>query len=393
MVLRLFRTPEVLLTTTLVGTNLTTIALSTMGTLLMLEHFGQQLGDLLAFLVFTPLFLILGEIVPKSVYQQKSDVIAPLVVYPLRFFFCLFYPIVFVFSRVARLAARLAGGGPAGHGLFISREQMRSVIEMAERGSNVDHFDRIRVRRAIRFADTTVGEAMVAIAEVVAISKRKSTSDVVDRVRKQGFNRLPVFESNISKVVGVVTVTTWDLLDPQISERPLGELVRPAHYVTQYETIDELLPVLKSRADHMAIVVDEFGSAIGIVTMEDIIEEVVGDIDVGYEFEEYSPRKRRQYRILDQEAEHYEMDARLPISELNDVLGLSLPTTEFHTAGGLIMARLRRLPQMDDEIVEGGFRFRVKAVSGPSITLIDVKRDRPLAPQGRRRRWPHIGKE
>lgn len=390
LVLRLFRTPEVLLTTTLVGTNLTTIALSTMGTLVMLELVDERFSELAAVLVYTPLFLILGEIVPKSVYQQKSDAIAPIVVYPLRFFYYLFFPVVFVFSRVARMAARLAGGGPAGHGLFISREQMRSVIEMAERSSNVDHFDRIRIRRAIRFADTTVGEAMVPIAEVVAISKRKSVADAVDRVRKLGFNRLPAFDGNISNVVGVVTVTTWDLLDPQLASRPLEDLTCPPHYATQYETIDELLPILKSRPDHMAIVVDEFGSAIGIITMEDIIEEVVGDIDVGYEFEEYTPRKRRQCRILDEEAERYEMDARLPISELNDVLGLSLPTNEFHTVGGLVMARLRRLPKIGDEIVEGGFRFRVEAASGPAITLIGVERDRPQA-RTPRRLWPHRG--
>jgi CBS domain containing-hemolysin-like protein len=141
----------------------------------------------------------------------------------------------------------------------------------------------------------------------------------------------------------------------------------------------------------MAIVVDEFGSAVGVITMEDIIEEVVGDIDVGYEFEEFSPRKRRQYRVLDEVAEQYEMDARLPVSELNDVLGLSLPTSEFHTVGGLIMARLRRLPRVGDEILEGGFRFRVKAASGPSITLIAVERDRPQTTE--RRRWPRLGKE
>ena len=396
MVLRLFRTPEVLLTTTLVGTNLTTIALSTMGTLVIFELAGDRLGDFLgelaAFVVFTPIFLILGEIVPKSVYQQKSDKIAPLIVYPLQLFFYLFYPIVFVFSRIARIAARMAGGGPAGHGLFISREQMRSVVEMAERGSNVDHFDRIRIRRAIRFAETTVGEAMVPIAEVIAISNHKSTSGVIERVRKQGFNRLPVYEGNVSNVVGVVTVTTWDLLDPDLSERSLDELTRPAHYVTHYETVDELLPILKSRPDHMAIVVDEFGSCIGIITMEDIIEEVVGDIDVGYEFEEYSTRKRRQYRVLDADAEHYEMDARLPVSELNDVLGLALPTNEFHTVGGLVIARLRRLPHADDEIVESGFRFRVKSASGPAITLITVERDRPQ-PEPRRHRWSRGKKE
>jgi CBS domain containing-hemolysin-like protein len=372
--LRLMRTPEVLLTTTLMGTNLTTIMLSTLGTLLMIRICGENYGDWVAFLVYTPVFLVLGEVVPKSVYQQKSDVIAPLVAFPLRFCYYLFYPGVLIFSRIARIAAWLAGGGPAGHGMLITREQIRSVIEMAERSSNVGPFDRIRVRRAIRFAETTVGETMVPVAEIKAVRRGTSTADVIDHIRKFGYNRLPVFEGNISQVVGVVMLTTWDLLDAEAEQWPLSDLTRPAHFVTQYETIDEILPVLKARDDHMAIVVDEFGSTIGLITMEDIIEEVVGDIDVGYEFEEYTPRKQRQYRILDAEAERYDLDGRLPISAMNDLLGLSLPTTEFHTAAGLVIACLRRLPREGDQIVAFGFRFFVEELRGPTITRIIVER-------------------
>jgi CBS domain containing-hemolysin-like protein len=392
LVLRLMRTPELLLTTTLVGTNLSTIALTTLGTLLMIELCGR-FGDVVAFFVYTPIFLVLGEIVPKSVYQQKSDLLAPLVVYPLRVCYVLFFPVVFLFSRVARCAAWLTGGGPAGLGLLITREQIRSVIEMAERGSNVDHFDRIRIRRAIRFAETTVGEAMIPIAEVVAVSNRSQTANVIEHVRKQGYNRLPVYEGNISHIVGIVTLTTWDLLDPQVADRPLSELTSSPLFATQYETIDELLPVLKSRDDHLAIVVDEFGSAIGLITMEDIIEEVVGDIDVGYEFEEYSPRKHRQYRVLDAEAEQYELEARLPISVLNELLSLSLPTTEFHTAAGLVISRLRHLPHVGDEFVESGYRFRVQEINGPMISLISVERNRGDVTPRRSTRWLHRNKD
>ncbi|MDA1014229.1 MAG: hemolysin family protein [Planctomycetota bacterium] len=385
IVLQLFRTPEVLLTTTLVGTNLSTICLSTLGTLLMLDLVGEQYGDVVAFLVYTPIFLILGEIVPKSVYQEKSDTIAPLVVYPLKVVYFLAFPVVFVFSRIARVAARMSGGGAAGHGLFVTREQIRSVVEMAERGSNVGHFDRIRIRRAIRFAETSVGEAMVPIADVVAINCKRHIDDVIERVHKRGFNRLPVYEDNISNVVGVVTITTWDLMDPQLPQRSLNDLIRPAHYVTQYETIDLLLPVLKARADHMAIVVDEYGSAVGIITMEDVIEEVVGDIDVGYEFEEYLPKKRRRFKTLDSELETYEMDARLPISEVNDLLGLSLPANEFHTVAGLIIARLRRMPKQDESIVESGYRFTVSDMSNRSIRSVIVERERTEVSRGRKR--------
>ena len=370
LVLKLFQTPDVLLGTTLVGTNISTIILTTLGTMLMIRSFGQ-LGDLYAVLLFTPLFLILGEIVPKSVYQQKSNEIAPVIVYPLRVFSILFYPLVFVFSRIARLCARLVGGGKSEQNVFITREQMRMVVDMAERGANVDVFDRARIKRAIRFADTSVGEAMIPVAEITAINRnRRDSRSAITLVRRRGYNRLPVYSRNISNIVGVVTLTTWDLMDPDLPDRPLEELIKPAHYVSPYQTIDQLLPVLRKRDDHMAVVVNEFGSAIGMITMEDILEEVVGEIDVGYDFEEYLPRRKRIFEMLDEET--YLMDARLPISEVNEVLGASLPAVESHTIGGLMMARLRHIPAEGESIEEAGFRFTVTEATERAVVKLRV---------------------
>jgi len=369
-VLKLFQTPDILLGTTLVGTNISTIILTTLGTMLMIRSFGQ-LGDLYAVLLFTPLFLILGEIVPKSVFQQKSNEIAPVIVYPLRVFSILFYPLVFVFSRIARLCVRLVGGGKAEQTVFITREQMRMVVDMADRGANVDVFDRARIKRAIRFADTSVGEAMIPVADMTAINRNRDSRSAITLVRRRGYNRLPVYSRNISNIVGVVTLTTWDLMDPELSNQTLEKLIKPVHYVSPYQTIDQLLPVLRNRDDHMAIVVNEFGSAIGMITMEDILEEVVGEIDVGYDFEEYLPRRKRIFEMLDEET--YLMDARLPISEANEVLGTSLPAVESHTLGGLVMARLRHIPDEGEFIVEAGFRFTVAEATNRAVVKLRVE--------------------
>ena len=371
LVLDLFQKPDVLLGTTLVGTNISTIILTTLGTMLMIRYFGQW-GDLYAFLIYTPLFLIFGEIVPKSVYQQKSNELAPIVVYPLRFFSWLFYPVIFIFSRVARLTARIVGAGKTDQNVFITREQVRSLVEMAEMSSNVDAFDRGRIRRVIRFADTTVGEAMIPVAEMTAINRHRSTRDAIVLVRRRGYNRLPVYQSNISNIIGIITLTTWDLMDPELPDRPLSALTRPAHYVSLYQTIDQLLPVLRDREDHMAIVVDEFGSAVGMITMEDILEEVVGEIDVGYDFEEYLPRRKRVFEMLDEEV--YLMDARLPISEANEVLGTNLPAAESHTIGGLVMARLRHSPKKGEFNLDSGYRLTVEEATERSIVRLRVER-------------------
>ena len=370
LVLKLFETPDVLLGTTLVGTNIATIVLTTLGTMLMIRSFGQ-LGDLYAVLLFTPLFLVLGEIVPKSVYQQKSNELAPVIVYPLKLFSILFYPLVFVFSRIARLCARLVGGGKTEQNVFITREQMRMVVDMAERGANVDIFDRVRIKRVIRFAETSVGEAMIPVAELTAINRNRDTRSAITLVRRRGYNRLPVYSRNISNIVGIVTLTTWDLMDQELPDKSLEELIKAAHYVSPYQTIDQLLPILRNRDDHMAIVVNEFGSAIGMITMEDILEEVVGEIDVGYDFEEYLPRRKRIFEMLDEET--YLMDARLPISEVNEVLGTSLPAVESHTIGGLMMARVRHIPAEGEFIVESGFKFTVTEATDRAVVKLRVE--------------------
>ena len=370
IVLKLFQTPEVALGTTLVGTNISTIILTTIGTMLMIRYFGEA-GDFYAVLLFTPLFLILGEVVPKSVYQQKSDEIAPIIVYPLRVFSALFYPLVFIFSFFFRLVARLVGGGKTEQNVFITREQMRMVVEMADRGASVDVFDRARIKRAIRFAETSVGEAMIPVAEMTAINRNRDTRSAIQQVRRRGYNRLPVYSRNISNIVGVVTLTTWDLMDPELPDRSIEDLIKPAYYVSHYQSIDQLLPILRTREDHMAIVVDEFGSAMGMITMEDILEEVVGEIDVGYDFEEYLPRRKRTFEVLDEET--YIIDARLPISEANDVLFANLPAAESHTIGGLVMARLRHIPKQGESIVESGFRFTVEEATDRAIVKLRVE--------------------
>jgi putative hemolysin len=369
-VLNLFKTPDVMLGTTLVGTNIATVALTTQVTVLFLDLFGEH-GDVYAFLVFTPILLILGEIVPKSIFQQKSDVVAPIAIYPLKIFSILFYPIIIIFSRIARLFARLLGGGKVEQNLFMTREQIRSVVEMTERTSSVDAFDRGRIRRVIRFSETTVGEAMIPISEVTAINHKRGIMRAIATVRRKGYNRLPVYEGNISNITGIATLTTWDLMEKSTTKKNLGDLIKPAQYVLQFQTIDELLPILRQREDHMAVVVDEYGSATGIITMEDIVEEVVGDIDVGYDFEEYLPRRKRALEALDENS--YLVDSRLSVTEVNDLLEINLNTKVSYTIGGLVMNQIGHIPEYGESMTEQGYEFSVHERTDKGIVKLKIE--------------------
>ena len=371
-VLKMLRKPEVLLGTTLVGTNISVVTLTTLGTILMMRFFGEY-GDLYAFLIYTPLFLIIGEVVPKSVYQQKANEFGPVIIFPLQFFSWLFYPLVFVFSWVARRVARLAGVKIASRELFTNREQIRTVIEMAEQGADIDVFDRDRIIRVTNFADTTVGEAMIPIAEMTTLSRHRSTADAIHLARQHAHFRLPVYEDEHNQIIGVVSFTMWDLMDPQLVERPLSELMQPVCYVTPHQLLDELLPLLQQRHDHMAVVVDEFGSAIGMITLEDVLEEVVGDVmNVGYSFEGYLSRHR--YKMEKLEDGSYRMDGRVPVSEASAVLQAALPSLQAHTVGGMVIAHLRHIPQKGESILQGGYRFTVEEVNERSVNRLHVQR-------------------
>lgn len=371
MVLKLFKTPDVLLGTTLVGTNIATVTISTLAALIFINLFGAA-GDLISVIVITPLLLILGEIVPKSIFQQNADTLVSRLIYSLRFFTYLFYPVIFVFSRIARLIARIIGAGVGSQNMFITREELRVLLDLSESASDPSRIDRKRIRRIIRFGDTTVGEAMIPLADVVGFNEVRNMKEAIRIVIKHGFNRLPVYQGNLTNVKGVLTLSTWDLLKPDLEEQPVADYISSVLYLSPKQTIDRALPQLQARDDHMAVVVDEFGSAIGILTMEDVFEEVVGEIDVGYDFDEYQPRQRN---YIEHESDNvHKMSGRTPISEVNDMLYTKFPVGEAHTIGGLIVSHLRHIPTAGDMIEEQGHRLTVLEADDRSVVKVRIER-------------------
>jgi CBS domain containing-hemolysin-like protein len=368
LVLKMFRNPELLLGTTLVGTNISLVALTTLGTVLLTRVFAD-FADLAALLLLTPLTLILGEVVPKSVYQQKADVLAPRVIYPLRFFVLLFYPFVFLFSSVARFAVRLTGVSATRHSLFTTREQIRLMLEGAEQAANLDVFDRDRLLRAVRFATTTVGEVMIPIGEVIMLSVRDTTQEAVEIARKHGYFRLPVYEDEPGQIAAVLSLDLWDLMEPGFAHRKLSDLCRPAVYVVENQLVDEIVADLQSRDEHMAIVVDEFGSAIGMITLEDVLEQVVGEVaQLAHTTQGHEVRRKPMIEPLG--GQRYRIEGRALLADVTDVVGVPIQHTTVHTVAGLLIAGLRHMPREGDSIVLAGYRFTVETMAERGVATV-----------------------
>jgi CBS domain containing-hemolysin-like protein len=373
LVLRMLRHPESLLGTTLVGTNISLVAFTTLGTLL-LSRLLDGYGDVAALLLLTPVTLVFGEIVPKSVYQQNADALAPRIIYPLRLFRVMFYPLVLVFATLARLAVRVVGVTPPRQGMFTTREQVRMVLETAEQAANVDVFDRERLLRTVRFATTTVGEVMIPIGEVIMVSHRDTTEEAIDLARSHGNFRLPVYQDEPGRIRGALSLDIWDLLDPQLRERSLEELCKPVLFVVVDQLVDETVSELQARDDRMAIVVDEFGSAVGMLTLEDILEQVVGEVaQLEHRIVAHPISRRARIERLDRG--RYRIDGRAPLNDVVEALGLLLPESAATTIGGLIIGRLRRLPREGDSIDLPGYRLTVEKMTDRAVRSVLVEPD------------------
>lgn len=376
LVLKMYKTPDLLLGTTLVGTNVATVTVTTLITIIFIEAMGPS-GDIISVALATPFLLILGEIVPKSIYQQKADFLVTRIVFVLRFFAWLFFPVVFVFSRVARFATRLAGGSTPVNSGFISREELRMLLETSSGADDDDGgFDAEKVARITRFSETSVGEVMTPLDEVVGISEHASMEEAVQLVLAHGYNRLPIYRGNMSNIVGILTLNSWDLMATDINRKAKADYIQEPVYVSSRQPIDRTIKTLLLRPiDFMAIVVNEFGSAIGILSMEDIFEEVVGEIDVGYDFDEYeSHRSKQRIMIKELGSQEFLVDGRTPISQINEELHLNIPMEAAHTVAGLIINRLRTIPPVGSQIREESYLFTVRAVSARTIIKVHIKR-------------------
>ena len=246
------------------------------------------------------------------------------------------------------------------------------MLDVSESASNPSTIARKRIRRIIRFADTTVGEAMIPLADVVGLNESRPMKEAVRLVMKYGFNRLPVYRGNMTNIKSILTLSSWDLMEPDILEKNATDYMSSVLFVSPKQTIDQALPQLQAREDHMAVVVDEFGSAVGILTMEDVFEEVVGEIDVGYDFDEYHPKPR--VHIEHESDNSHLMSGRTPISEVNDILYAKFPVEEAHTIGGLIISRLRQIPTAGDAVTEQGHRLTVLEADERSVIKVRVER-------------------
>ncbi|MEE9498155.1 MAG: hemolysin family protein, partial [Nitrospinaceae bacterium] len=356
--------PDRLFATTSLGTNVAVVCSSAVFTGYMITRLGQW-GDFVSMLIISPIILFGGEIIPKVIFQNRADSIMQFFIHPLNLFCRVLSPIITLFSAIYNFLLRLILRGAHKVNLTpVSREQIRYISHPDSLSSELDIDEKKMIHRIFNFGELRVDQVMVPLIQTYAISDGATVREANQIANETGFSRLPVFHERMFNLIGILN--TFDLLTVPEDDSPITELIRPAYYAPPNKKLDDLLKELQQRGLHLATVVDEYGGCIGIVTIEDIVEEIVGEIEDEYD----EPLKK--YEVYDKDG--YLIDGDKEIGSVNEELKLDLPEGDYETMAGLMIENLEKIPVAGDQIVINGFRLTVKEASKRKINSIIVRK-------------------
>lgn len=363
LALKMLEKPEWLLSITLIGTNISVVTNTTMAAALMIHLFGES-GSWLAVVLIAPMIWVFGEIVPKSVFQQRADAVTPYIIFVLYYCSILFYPILAVFSFITRLLAKLSGGN--NENPFTLREEIVTMLQMpAVSAGDIQPVEQKMIRRMFNFSETTVQDIMLPLIEVSAVEKDICSGEAKQISVNKSHIRLPVYDQRIDKIIGMLN--TLDLINVA-PETPITDFIQPAYYVPALKSIKDLMIELKTAGSVVAIVVDEFGGAEGIVALEDIMEEVVEDLE-----DEYDNNQDDHEQLIQSLGEKdYMVNARIELVLLCEQLGIELPIGKYTTLAGFILHKTHSIPEQGTEIKENNLLLTVHKSSAQAVLEVRI---------------------
>lgn len=327
-------------------------------------------ANTIAFLVITLIIsyitLVLGELVPKRIALEWSDKIALFVAKPILFFSKMAFPIVRLLTASTNLVVKMMGGTSKSHEDEITKEEIRLMINAGEERGIIRETETEMINSIFEFDDTVVKEVMTPRTDIAAININASLDEILDVIVEEHFSRIPVYEETIDNIVGVLYIKDLFSMmkDGKELEITLKDIIRPAYFVPEYKKIDELFKEMQKSKTHIAIVIDEYGGTAGLITIEDLLEEIVGNI-----FDEYDDEVLDFEQIDDNT---YLLNGMLSIDEVNDIMDIELPEDEmeFDTISGMILSLSGKIPEVGDEVQFEDIHFRIEEVDDKRITKI-----------------------
>jgi len=338
---------------------------------------------LIAFSVVTYLHVTLGELVPKAIALTKNESTALWVALPVEAFYVAMYPLVWVLQESSNRFTRLFGITPAPAGVVShTEEELRMIVARAEDTGVIETAEEEMLYKIFDFADKEAHEVMVPRPEVVAVSVDLPPEECLAAVIDSPYTRYPAYRGSLDEIVGTLHVRDLfsALNDRGIENVRVEELLRPPYFVPETKDLGALLGDFRRTKQHMAIVIDEYGAMQGIVTLEDVLEEIVGEIEDEYDLPDEAVERVDDTTIR--------IGGTFPIDDFNEQFGTELPQEDYHTIAGFVFGMLGRAPEEGDEVEHGGLRFRVLEIKGSRIERLEVQwldeheREEPLTADG-----------
>ncbi|MCM2324396.1 MAG: hemolysin family protein [Oligoflexia bacterium] len=375
LALELASHPERIFSTTLLMTSLCVIGISSLMELYFLQlsahyPFLARNSSVIAVLTISPLIVILGELVPKTVYQRNATSLARWVAYPVHWTFWGCYPLTRLLSaytaRLSRIVApiqELITGKRK-----TTREEIRALLSYTRKETEIKTSEKQMIKRIFDFKNSEAKHALIPLVRVEAIEDTSSVREALERFERHRHSRMPVYSERIDNIMGILEAT--DLAGATDLSHPIRNYVTTPHYVAETQSLEDLLREMRSEDNEMAVVVDEHGGAVGVLTFEDIVEEIVGEISDEYDSDAlpYKALSERKWLV----------QARMEIQQINDALKLELPHGDYETLSGFLLQQFGRIPETRDELFfntgAGSYKFTIRNATQRHIESVLVEK-------------------
>jgi CBS domain containing-hemolysin-like protein len=370
-VLRITGDPPRFISAMQLGVTLTSLGIGALGEQALSNVFDDVMATVLAvvlaYLILTYLHVVIGELVPKGIALGHSEGTALAVSSPVRAFFGIFRPLIWVLQRSTEVVLRALGlQPPGGEDEVHSEAELRMLVSQSTEHGEIEQQEQEMLYKVFDFADKEVSDVMVPRPEVVALSIDLPPEQCLEAVMDSPYTRYPVYRDTLDTVVGILHVRDLfgALRDRGMHEVTVEDLVRPAHIVPETKDLAALLTEFRRTNQHMAIVVDEYGEMEGIATLEDLLEEIVGEIEDEFDLPDES--------IEQVDEDTIRVDGTFPIDDFNERFRADLPQEDYHTLAGFVFGLLGRQPEVGDDVSHDGMRFDVLEVEGSRINKLAV---------------------
>lgn len=318
-------------------------------------------------IISTFLILIFAEVTPKSYAFQRAEKVALFTAKPLDFIHKVFSPIAIAMTTIANLILKLFGLKLVNPEPFVTEEEIKTLVDIGEEEGIIEEEEREIIEGVFEFSETLAREVMVPRVDIVALDVNSTFEEAIDTITMSGHSRIPVYEETIDNIVGIIYAKDLLKYFGIKTPPPLSSIMRAPYYVPETKPIDELFREMRSQKIHMAIIIDEYGGTAGLVTIEDILEELVGEIMDEYDINEES-------MVREISPDEIIVDGRMNLEELNEMLGVELPAEETDTIAGFVYDHISHIPKPGEEFEYDGVLIKVEEVRGRRITKLRIKR-------------------